>query len=104
VGRPDGGQEHALEAYAERLLMACVAAVARETRQGRVLLIGHSLGGSLAAICAARHPDVIAAVVLLESPLHFGVDAGAFTPLVGFSPHAGCGRGVARCRAPSWTW
>jgi polyhydroxyalkanoate synthase len=82
-----------LEEYADRLLMACVRAVAQETGQQRVVLIGHSLGGTLAAICAARHPDAVAGIVLLESPLHFAADAGAFAPLVALAPHAGWLRG-----------
>ena len=35
---------------------------------------------------AALHPDRVRGVVLLEAPLHFGADAGAFAPLVAASP------------------
>jgi polyhydroxyalkanoate synthase len=82
-------QEWGLEHYADGLLAKCVEAVAAETGEQRVFLVGHSLGGTLAAICAARSPDVVAGIALLEAPLHFGSDAGAFAPLVAISPHAG---------------
>jgi polyhydroxyalkanoate synthase len=39
-----------------------------------------------AAIFAAAHPHRVRGAVLLESPLHFGADAGAFAPLVAASP------------------
>jgi polyhydroxyalkanoate synthase len=71
------------------MLLECVGAVSAQTGQPHVLLAGHSLGGTLAAIFAARHPDVVAGVVLLEAPLHFGPDAGAFAPVVAMAPHAG---------------
>jgi polyhydroxyalkanoate synthase subunit PhaC len=85
-----GPSEHdlGLEAYAHDLLLACLDAVAAATGERRVLLVGHSLGGTFAAICAARNPSVTAGVVLLEAPVRFGADAGAFAPLVAVAPHA----------------
>jgi polyhydroxyalkanoate synthase len=95
---PGLDEQFGLEDYADRLLMECIRAVTAETGQPHVLLVGHSVGGTLAAICAARHPDVVAGIVLLEAPLHFGSDAGAFAPLIALAPHAGglrvSGRGV----------
>jgi hypothetical protein len=44
---------------------------------------------------AARHPDHVRGVVLLESPLRFGAAAGAFAPLVAAAPRAGLLGGVA---------
>jgi pimeloyl-ACP methyl ester carboxylesterase len=32
-------------------------------------LVGHSLGGFLSVMCAARHPEVARGVLLLDSPL-----------------------------------
>ncbi|HEU4620856.1 MAG TPA: alpha/beta fold hydrolase [Burkholderiaceae bacterium] len=49
-------------------------------------VFGHSLGGTLAALYAARHPQRLASLVLVEAPLHFGEDAGAFAPLLAYSP------------------
>jgi polyhydroxyalkanoate synthase subunit PhaC len=46
-----------------------------------VVLLGHSLGGTLASLLAAMQPDAIAGLALLEAPLHFGMAAGAFAPL-----------------------
>jgi polyhydroxyalkanoate synthase len=92
-------QERGLEAYADTLLTACLRAVAEQTGADRALLAGHSLGGTLAAICAARRPQLVAGLVLLETPLRFGPDAGAFAPLVAAAPPASWlhspGQGIA---------
>jgi len=78
---------------------------ARETERhgGPAFLVGHSLGGFLSLMCAARHPRLARAVLLLDSPLLGGWKATAFgaikrTPLVGsISP----GR-VSRRRKIRW--
>lgn len=74
--------------YADRLLIACLDCVARETGQSRVALAGHSLGGTLAAIFAALHPERVRALVLLEAPTKFGGDAGPLARLVAMMPAA----------------
>jgi len=66
-------------------------------------LVGHSLGGFLAVMCAARHPALARGVLMLDSPLLGGWKAttlGAMkrTPLVGaLSPGA-----VSRKRRDRW--
>ncbi|TFY96926.1 alpha/beta fold hydrolase [Ramlibacter rhizophilus] len=66
-------------------------------------LVGHSLGGFLSVMCAARHPEVARGVLMLDSPLLGGWRATAFgaiklTPLVGaISPGA-----VSRRRRNRW--
>jgi pimeloyl-ACP methyl ester carboxylesterase len=66
-------------------------------------LVGHSLGGFLSLMCAARHPELARGVLLLDSPLLGGWKATALnamklTPLVGsLSPGA-----VSRKRRNSW--
>lgn len=50
-------------------------------------LLGHSLGGTLSALYAARHPRGPASLVLVESPLCFGEATGALGPLVHSLPH-----------------
>jgi len=77
----------------------------RETEKhgAPAFLVGHSLGGFLSLMCAARHPKLARAVLLLDSPLLGGWKATAFgaikrTPLVGsISP----GR-VSRRRKNRW--
>jgi poly[(R)-3-hydroxyalkanoate] polymerase subunit PhaC len=81
----DGG-DAGLDAYAGRMLRTCIDALTERTGHRRVPLIGHSLGGTLAAVFAARHPEAVRRIVLLEAPLHFGADAGAFAPLLAMSP------------------
>lgn len=67
--------------YADRLPLAAVAAVAQRIGSHRIILAGHSLGGTLAALFAALHPRRFAALILLEAPTAFA-HAGAFAPLV----------------------
>jgi polyhydroxyalkanoate synthase len=79
---PGAGLEH----YADTLLSACIAEVTGLTGASEVAVAGHSLGGTLAAILAARRPERVAAVVLLEAPLRFGAAAGSFAPFVATTP------------------
>lgn len=57
-------------------------------RRGKPVLIGHSLGGTFAAIFAAAEPERVGKLLLIEAPLRFGADAGALAPIVGISPRA----------------
>lgn len=79
-------QDRGLDDYADRLLASCITVIGSRTGTDRVTLIGHSLGGTLAAIFAARHPKSVAGVMLLEAPLHFGPGTGAFAPMVQQAP------------------
>jgi len=69
----------------------------------RAWLVGHSLGGFLSVMCAARHPALARGVLLLDSPLLGGWKAKALgamkkTQLVGsISPGA-----VSRKRKNRW--
>src|SRR5262249_10515383 len=63
-------------------------AVLGETNLPRVALVGHSIGGTLAAVCSAIHPERVAALMLLEAPLKFDEDAGALGHLAGLTPAA----------------
>ena len=85
---PPGPQGHelGLDAYADRLLLHCLDAIAGRTGQRRVLVVSHSLGGTLAAIFAALHPRRVRGLALIEAPLRFGRHAGAFAPLVAAAP------------------
>ena len=69
----------------------------------RVFLVGHSLGGFLSVMAAARHPELVRGVLLIDSPLIGGWRASALgvakhTQVVGaVSP----GR-VSRARRNTW--
>lgn len=52
------------------------AAVQQQTGE-RAFLVGHSLGGYLSAMAAARHPELARGVLLLDSPLMGGWKASA---------------------------
>lgn len=77
-----------LEEYANTLISQCMDAIRAMRADGKLFLLGHSLGGVLAAIYAALHPKQVAGLILIEAPLHFGKASGSFTPLVAFGPSA----------------
>ena len=70
---------------------------------GPVFLVGHSLGGILSLMCAARHPTLTCGVLLLDSPILAGWRANTLnlvkrTPLMkSMSPSL-----VSRKRKNSW--
>ncbi|WP_231876303.1 alpha/beta fold hydrolase [Azotobacter vinelandii] len=82
------GQDFGLADYAGRCILDCLEAIAAERGPAPVFLAGHSLGGTLAAIFAALHPERVRGLVLLEAPLRFGAEADAFTPLLARAPRA----------------
>ena len=59
--------------------------IATEHRGGPIL-IGHSLGGTIAAIAASIEPHLVSKLVLVEAPLKFGVQTGALGTVVLASP------------------
>lgn len=65
-----------------------------------VALVGHSMGGYLSLLVAARRPDLVSAVVMLDSPIVSGWRAGAFRLLkaTGLIHRGGPGRVSARRR------
>jgi pimeloyl-ACP methyl ester carboxylesterase len=74
VDAPGHGQSPAFTAAqladepAEQMYAATIAAVERiEAASGPAILVGHSMGGAMAAAVTARRPDLVAAVVL-EDP------------------------------------
>ena len=74
-----------LSKYSE---MICSAAgkVRREARR-KPIVLGHSLGGTLAAISAALEPDSVSKLVLISAPLRFGEETGALAPIVTWRAH-----------------
>ena len=62
--------------HADTLLGACLDTVTDRTGSATVAVAGHSLGGTLAAILAARRPERVAALAVLEAPLQFGERPG----------------------------
>jgi len=59
-------------------ISASLATIEPDAEGGKPILMGHSLGGTLAAIYAASSPGTIDGLVLLSSPLCFQADESAF--------------------------
>lgn len=67
----------------------CVVKVSNETQGTKPFLIGHSLGGTLAAIYSALAPESVRGLVLLGAPLCFQSDTSRFRDaLVSLVPSA----------------
>jgi polyhydroxyalkanoate synthase subunit PhaC len=75
-----------LDDHVERVIAPALDAVLAATGERQAVLTGHSLGGTLAAIAAALHPDRVAGLALIETPLRFGAETGALGPLVAAAP------------------
>jgi len=73
--------------YTVRSIGRAVAAVLSEAGGARPFVIGHSLGGTFAAIFAAFNPASLRGLVLLSSPLSFAPGSSAFRDaLVAITP------------------
>ncbi|MEN3363573.1 MAG: poly[(R)-3-hydroxyalkanoate] polymerase subunit PhaC [Burkholderiales bacterium] len=68
--------------FAGRLLGKCVDEIEADCRQRKVMLAGHSLGGTLATIFSCLYPERVRGLVLLEAPLHFPKADGKLGDLV----------------------
>ncbi|HEV7814177.1 MAG TPA: alpha/beta fold hydrolase [Janthinobacterium sp.] len=77
----EGTRSPGLSDYAGPMLDACIDATAEQAHCDRVFLMGHSLGGIIAAIHSAYRPEHVAGLALIEAPLHFPEMAGTFQSL-----------------------
>ncbi|HWH70871.1 MAG TPA: alpha/beta fold hydrolase, partial [Candidatus Sulfotelmatobacter sp.] len=84
----EAAQHWGLGEYADRFLLEVLEVLARKTGREQVVLAGHSLGGTFAAIFAALHPERVKGLVLLSAPLHFGTAVDALSHYVAASPPA----------------
>jgi polyhydroxyalkanoate synthase len=85
---PTGEERPAgLADYADHAISKCVAMVSGESRGVRPFLIGHSLGGTFAAIFCALEQQSIQGLLLLSAPLCFEPKSSQFRDaLVSFLP------------------
>jgi polyhydroxyalkanoate synthase len=69
--------EDGLAEYADSI-SECLAMISSSHAGAKTFLMGHSLGGTLAAIFAASEPESIRALVLLSAPLCFKPETSRF--------------------------
>lgn len=81
-------QNFGLNKYADEFILRAIDAITTETGQRQVFLAGHSLGGTFVALFAALHHERVRGLVLLEAPVKFGQNSGAFAPLLAVAPPA----------------
>jgi pimeloyl-ACP methyl ester carboxylesterase len=67
VDLPGHGDSEAAPDYRWDHLAECVGGVLRRADLGPAVLVGHSIGGTLSAICAARYPELVRAIVLADA-------------------------------------
>ncbi len=67
-----------LDAYAGEAISDCLARAVRDAGEEKPFLMGHSLGGTLAAIHAALDPQSVRGLVLLGAPLCFQPGVSGF--------------------------
>ena len=79
------GADWGLSEYAGSWIAAAVERMRSEQRRTPIL-VGHSLGGTFAALYAALDPGQISKLVLVEAPLAFGKHTGALASIVAMSP------------------
>ena len=77
--RGHGGSDSPADGYAMGELADDVAWLCGELGVERAVLVGHSMGGIVAVHVAARHPQLVAGVVLLDSPI---LPPGGFAEMV----------------------
>lgn len=81
------GQQAGLADYADRAISECIAKVSSEAQGAKPFLMGHSLGGTLAAIFCALEQQSARGLVLLGAPLCFAPGSSSFRDaLVSFFP------------------
>src|SRR5262249_60426220 len=66
-----GGGDGGLDECADHAVSEAAARISLETRGTKPFLIGHSLGGTFAAIFGALDPQSVRGLVLLGAPLCF---------------------------------
>jgi polyhydroxyalkanoate synthase len=83
------GKQPGLVDYADRAISECVAKVSNESQGLKPFLMGHSLGGTLAAIYCALEQESVRGLVLLGAPLCFAPGSSQFRDaLVSLFPQA----------------
>ena len=71
-GAVQGDRDTTLDDYIERGIGGCVEQIVTATERPQVALFGHCIGGTLAAMYAALHPERVSRFLLLTAPFAAG--------------------------------
>jgi len=80
------GEEEGWDLEASISSLGRAAEMIAAKHEASPVLVGHSLGGTLAAITGALEPRLVSKLVLIESPLKFGSQTGALQPIALSTP------------------
>jgi polyhydroxyalkanoate synthase subunit PhaC len=83
-----GERDFGLAKYAMQLPEQAVDAITRETGERQIALVGHSIGGTFAAIFASVLPDRVSRLGLIDAPIAFADAGGPIAESVTRAPHA----------------
>lgn len=83
-----GGTAAPVSGYSIERQAALVAAVLDKVDTGKLAVIGHSMGGEVAGALAAARPDLVARLILIDSPAEKSVEfdpatQAYLTPVIG---------------------
>jgi polyhydroxyalkanoate synthase len=82
IAPQEGDPPRGLDHYAHEAIAKCVGRMVDAEEGRRPALVGHSLGGTFAAIHAAAEPKSISGLALLGAPLCFANDSSRFRDAV----------------------
>jgi len=77
-----GHDELGLSEYAGSFILNCFDKISGYAGEENCFLVGHSLGGTLAAIFSSYRPERIKGLVLAAGPVHFGAGVGCLDTAV----------------------
>lgn len=74
--------------YADQIIAVASEAIRADSGCAALVIAGHSLGGTFAAIFAGLHPECVRGLLLIDAPIDFGEGGGPIARMMAAMPHA----------------